>query len=152
MDGEESMADKRPYEYDAWGRQGQERRGQNGRGTVTMKFHRVLAGVTVGVPADHHHTLVDHSLLLVPQNPQHQFPIRNSLKGFSALQRENTVSNFDAVIAGQPENADGADLTAGGYCRNGMRHEKTPSLITMRDYASKKARGSPSDAMKCISI
>ena len=26
------MADKRPYEYDAWGRQGQERRGQNGSG------------------------------------------------------------------------------------------------------------------------
>lgn len=32
MDGEESMAEKRPYEYDAWGRQGQERRSQNGSG------------------------------------------------------------------------------------------------------------------------
>lgn len=30
MDGEEKMADKRPYEYDAWGRQGQQRRSQNG--------------------------------------------------------------------------------------------------------------------------
>lgn len=30
MDGEESMADKQPYEYDAWGRQGQQRRSQNG--------------------------------------------------------------------------------------------------------------------------
>lgn len=32
MDGEEKMADKQPYEYDAWGRQGQERRGQTGSG------------------------------------------------------------------------------------------------------------------------
>lgn len=29
-DGEESMADKEPYEYDAWSRQGQQRRSQNG--------------------------------------------------------------------------------------------------------------------------
>lgn len=32
MDGEESMEEKRPYEYDAWGRQGQQRRSQNGSG------------------------------------------------------------------------------------------------------------------------
>ena len=30
MDGEEKMAEKRPYEYDAWGRQGQQRRSQTG--------------------------------------------------------------------------------------------------------------------------
>ena len=35
MDGEESMADKQPYEYDAWGRQGQQRRSQNGANRST---------------------------------------------------------------------------------------------------------------------
>ena len=91
-------------------------RRQHGRRSVTVKLHGVLAGIAVGRPGNHGHTLVNGPALDIKQFPQNQLPVRD------ALQRagKDLFRNFNTVVSRQPQNADGGHLISRGDGSNGM--------------------------------
>ena len=96
--------------------------GQDGGGTMAMEFHGVLSGIGVGGGGTDRHALVDDAVLLVPQHAQRQLSRRDMGQGYTAFGLKDLLSDLDAVIAAEAQNTDGADLIAGGYGGDGMRH------------------------------
>ena len=102
---------------------------QHGRGTVAVKFHRVLAGVGVGRAGDHRHALVNDPVLLVVQGSENQTAVGGVPQGLSAVQCKYLIRDRDAPVTRQADDADGGNGSAGGYGGTHVGHKKPPDLI-----------------------
>ena len=110
------------------GKKGFQSGGKYRRGAVALNLYRVLAGVGVRATGVHRQTLVNDPAFPVPEDPQHQLPVRGIGKGRTVVSLKDLPGDFRTVLSRQAENADGADLGAGGYGGNGVRHIHLPVL------------------------
>ena len=88
-----------------------------------MEFYGIFAGVAVRATGIDGTAGVNDPAGLIVKLAQDQLPVGSFGQGLAVLTFEYAITDGGAVIAGHADDADGADLIAGGYGSDGMGHK-----------------------------
>ena len=85
-----------------------------------MEFHRIFTGVGMGRAGADHTAVVYDASVLIFKCAQQQLPLGRMNQTFLIVQRKYLVCNGNAIVSGEPQDANGADGETCGDCGNGV--------------------------------